>query len=109
MPAQYPSGRRPMMVHGIGKLDFKCTFKSTRNIATSAVAGVTKSSDGTALDACTVNLFDALTNILLKSTVSDESGNYRFDTAPGQAFYIIAYKAGNPDVAGTTINTLQGA
>jgi hypothetical protein len=40
-------------------------------------------------------------------TTADASGNYELGTPnPGAAHYIVAYRAGSPDIAGTTVNTL---
>lgn len=72
------------------------------------IAGVTKDSTGTPLGGCTVQLFRTWNGELVRQTISDGSGNYTL-TAPGTGpFYVMAYKAGSPDVAGTTVNTLQG-
>ena len=41
---------------------------------------------------------------------SDANGYYEFRTAiPAELYYVVAYKAGAPDVAGTTVNTLTGS
>ena len=71
------------------------------------VRGVTKDSTSAPLAAVTVSLFLTSTNALLGTTVSDGSGNYDFPLfTPVGPFYVVAYKAGSPDVAGTTVNTL---
>lgn len=71
------------------------------------VRGVTKDSTSTPLGGVTVSLFLTSTNALLGTTVSDGSGNYDFPLfTPVGPFYVVAYKAGSPDVAGTTVNTL---
>lgn len=73
------------------------------------ITGVTKGSDGTALGSCIVKLFDSATNICVQQVTSDASGNYSFVVPSyGYAFYVTAYKAGAPDVAGTSSNTLVG-
>src|ERR1019366_9086709 len=69
------------------------------------ITGATLDSTGAALAACTVELFRTDTNQVQAVTISDGSGNYTF-TSPGNFnFYVVAYKAGSPDVAGTTVNT----
>lgn len=74
-----------------------------------AIAGVTKDSTGVALAACTVTLFRTGSNVQVDQVVSDGSGNYSFpNVSPGSSYYVVAYKAGAPDVAGTTVNTLIG-
>lgn len=73
------------------------------------IGGVTKDSSGVALAGVTVDLFRTIDNVMIDSAVSDGSGNYQFSTpGPGQNYYVVAYKAGAPDVAGTTLNTLTG-
>jgi hypothetical protein len=69
------------------------------------ISGVTKDSTGAPLAGVTVDLFDTRTDVKLDSEVSDGSGAYVFNVTSGP-FYIVAYKAGEPDVAGTTVNTL---
>lgn len=73
------------------------------------ITGVTKDSSGVALGSCTVRLFNTATNLLEQTTVSDASGNYSFTVDKTQTYYEVSYKAGAPDVAGTTVNTLAGA
>ena len=71
------------------------------------VLGVTKDSTSTPLGGVTVSLFLTSTNTLIGQTISDGSGNYDFPLFnPPGPFYLVAYKAGSPDVAGTTVNTL---
>ena len=71
------------------------------------ISGVTKDSAGAALGSCTVHLFNTGTDVECAETVSDASGNYSF-SVPGNssANYMVAYLAGSPDVAGTTVNTI---
>lgn len=73
------------------------------------VGGVTRDSTGAALGLCVVDLFLTATNVLMDSVVSDASGTYEFRTAgPSSSYYVVAYRAGSPDLAGTTVNTLVG-
>lgn len=79
------------------------------------ISGVTKDSAGAALGGCKVHLIDALTDLFLDETVSDASGNFAIPINKGLSqlqvttWYLVAYKAGGTDVAGTTVNTLVGA
>jgi hypothetical protein len=73
------------------------------------IVGITKDSVGVAVGACTVNLYLTETNQWVNTTVSDGSGNYSFIATPGRQYYVVSYKAGSPDIAGTTVNTLVGA
>lgn len=72
------------------------------------ITGITKDSSSAALSNCTVNLFDTLSNTLQQTTLSDGSGNYSFVVDKTKAWYVVAYKAGSPDVVGGTVNTLVG-
>lgn len=74
------------------------------------ISGVTKNSNGAALASCTVKLYRTSDDVEVKSTTSDGSGNYSFTVADTSTqYYVVAYKAGAPDVAGTSVNTLVGA
>lgn len=74
------------------------------------IGGVTKDSTGTPLGSCVVKLYLTATDQELAQTTSDGSGNYAFSvTDNATSYYAVAYKAGSPDVAGTTLNTLKGA
>lgn len=58
----------------------------------------------------TSGVFDAATGRLVERLQSDGSGN--FVTSPvglGRSYQIDGYKSGAPDLAGTTLNTLQGS
>lgn len=81
------------------------------------LAGVTRDAAGAALPNALVRVFETESGLFRADTVSDASGNYSLDvTGDGVdpesgaplAFTIVAYKAGGPDVAGTTANTLVG-
>lgn len=73
------------------------------------ISGITKDSTGAVLVSVTVELFNTLTDTIEAQTVSDSvTGAYIFYVTPGVTKYAVAYKAGAPDVAGTTTNTLVG-
>lgn len=73
------------------------------------IAGTTLDSAGSPLGGCTVHLFRTRDDAEIDQTVSDGSGAYAFLTAqPAETHYAVAYLAGSPDVAGTTVNTLAG-
>jgi hypothetical protein len=72
------------------------------------ITGVTRDSTGTPIANCTVDLYYTSTDQRVDTVVSDGSGNFTFG-ASGGPYYIVAYKAGAPDVFGTTVNTLTGA
>ncbi len=71
------------------------------------IAGVTKDSSGIVLGGCIVTLYYTLNDAAVGDVLSDPTtGAYSFSVGPNLACYIVAYKAGSPDVAGTTVNTL---
>jgi len=72
------------------------------------ITGVTRDATGAALGSCTVRLFNTATNGLEQTVISDASGNYAFVVDKTQAYYTVEYKAGAPDVRGTSNNTLAG-
>jgi hypothetical protein len=75
------------------------------------ISGTTRDSAGSALAGCAISLFqrDAF-NTPVAQTTSDGSGAFRFTVAQNSStFYLVAYKAGSPDVAGVTVNTLTAA
>lgn len=74
-----------------------------------AVAGITKDSTGTPIGGCTVRLFRTADDTEFGETTSDASGNYSIPASQYITCYAVAYKAGAPDVGGTTVNTLTGA
>jgi hypothetical protein len=72
-----------------------------------SLAGVSRDGTGAALDACTVKVFRTVNDTKAFETVSDGSGNWAVadvGVEPGP-FYYVEYKAGTPDVAGTSLNT----
>lgn len=72
------------------------------------ITGITKDSAGAVLGTCSVKLFRTSDNAFLFETISDGSGNYSFIIGEAGPFYVVSYKVGAPDVAGTTLNTLVG-
>lgn len=75
-----------------------------------SISGITKDSSGVELGNCTVHLIGTTDDKLYDQITSNASGAYEFRSAsPKQNFYVVAYKVGSPDVAGTTANTLVGA
>lgn len=74
------------------------------------ISGVTRDSAGSPLGSCSVQLYRTINDQVVEEVVSDGSGNYTFSPVGlGQLYYVVAYKQGSPDVAGTTVNTLVGS
>jgi len=73
------------------------------------LTGITKDSTGAVLGSCVVHLFYTDTDILVNEVTSDPTtGAFSFLIGPNAGkFYLVAYKPGSPDVAGTSINTLM--
>ena len=101
-------GPRRVPVGGIGH-----SLKSTPLLnkptftGTFSLSGVTRDSSGVALAGCVVDLFLNSEDTLVATTTSDGSGNYRFVVnGNSQTYFVRANKAGSPDVAGTSVNTL---
>lgn len=75
-----------------------------------SISGITRDSAGTPLASCVVELYRTLTDVVVDSAASDGSGAFTFrNVGLGQTYYIVSYKAGSPDVFGTSLNTLAGA
>ena len=73
-----------------------------------SISGVTKDSTGAALGGVAVHQFDNSMDSLVSVVVSDANGNYITPASPTTTYYLVAYKAGSPDVTGATLNTLKG-
>ena len=103
LPGDIPGGGRP----GGGRPGKGLAFRSVPfSTYQASVVGVTNNSTGSPLAACTVDLFQTLGNAFVASVVSDGSGNFKFFPTVSGPFYLVAYLAGAPDVAGTSVNTL---
>lgn len=79
-----------------------------------AFTGVTRDAYGSALGGVTVKLFKTsgtgLKDTLIDEIVSNSDGTFQVTTAYyPDTHYLVTYKAGTPDVQGTTVNTLIGA
>lgn len=74
-----------------------------------SVDGVTRDANGAALASCLVKMMRTSDDEVIDSDTSDGSGNYSIIVSSGIDHYAVAYKDGTPDVAGTSVNTLQGA
>jgi hypothetical protein len=74
------------------------------------ITGVTKDGSGTIIGSATVKLYRAVDDVYLETCVSDPvTGAYSFSSVGlSETYYAVAYKAGVPDLSGTTVNTLVG-
>lgn len=77
-----------------------------------SIYGVTRDSTGAVLGNCVVDLFDTATDVKISSTTSNATtGAFSLPYASQKptGYYLVAYKAGAPDLAGTTVSTLTGS
>lgn len=84
-------------------------YRSTGVKKNNFVTGVTRDSTGAAVGSCSLDLYMTGVDMLAQQTVSNASGNFTFSNPGSGPFYIVAYKVGAPDLAGTTVNTLIAA
>ena len=91
---------------GIGGQSGNVVYRSPGGNANWQIIGVTRNSSGAVLASCNLDLFITGSDQLAMRTVSDAGGNFTFPNPGTGPFYIVAYKAGSPDVAGTTVNTI---
>lgn len=73
------------------------------------IAGVSRDSVGAILGNCRVLIFRTSDNTLLAELLSDAGGIWRHNTFDPGPFFLVEYKAGAPDLAGTSVNTLTTA
>lgn len=99
--------RSPIILgQGRGPIRPKAFFVPFRQPVRYTITGVTKDSTGAALGSVIVDLFDTASDVIRGTTISDANGNYLVDGQIDTTYYLVAYLAGSPDVAGTTVNTL---
>ena len=71
------------------------------------ISGIAYNSTGVTPQAgANIDLFLTTEDTLVQRTVSDAAGAFSFLQMGAGPYYIVAYKAGTPDIAGTTVNTL---
>lgn len=64
--------------------------------------------DGNGVSGATVQAFRTADDAVVRETTADANGYYEAGTPEpvGTAHYLVAYRSGVPDIAGTTVNTL---
>ena len=73
------------------------------------ITGTTKDSTSAPLGNCVTHLLRTSDDKILEQSTSDANGVYLVTAAgAGTDNYLVAYKPGSPDVAGTTVNTIVG-
>ena len=104
-------GVRPEMLQGRDPLVPNVVHPLfNRSVYVFSISGQTQDISQLPLGLCIVDLFRTATDVLLDRTTSDAQGNYIFRgvSMPPTQFYMVSYKAGSPDVFGTTYNTIVG-
>jgi hypothetical protein len=72
------------------------------------IRGVTRDDTGAPLSSCTVQCFRTSDDLLVSECVSGGEGYFEAPSQyPGVNHYLVCYKGSGPDVAGTSVNTLQ--
>jgi hypothetical protein len=101
-PDQYTMAPPATIFPAYGRQSYQQTDWYRSN---STLVGVTRDSTGAVLGNVEVVLYSTI-DVVIGSQYSDASGNFSFQNPGTGPFYIVAYKTGAPDVAGTTVNTL---
>jgi hypothetical protein len=85
---------------------YSCDGEGTQS--KNAIRGITKDSGGTPIANAIVQGFVTSTDAYVGEVTSNNDGTYTLMTEQLKttAHYLVAYKAGSPDTAGTTVNTL---
>ena len=73
-----------------------------------AVYDVTVDGTSTPLASCVVIIFRTSDDVKIDKQTSSSVGKYEVSVYDDGPFYVVSYKAGSPDVAGTTVNTIVG-
>jgi hypothetical protein len=102
----WPTSARPLTRFGWGRA--KPFSRSSGARINFSIRGVTCAAAGGApLAGCRVDLFALGSTRQILTTVSDGSGNFRFDTNATGPFFLRAYLSGSPDVAGVSVSNLM--
>lgn len=85
---------------------FSCDGEGTQSCR--FIKGITKNSSGTPISGVIVQAFRTSDDAYMGAVESREDGSYDCPTCQPAStpHYLVAYKAGSPDTAGTTVNTL---
>jgi hypothetical protein len=88
----------------------RALYAPTIAAVTYAIAGVTRDQVGAILGSCVVHLFRTSDDVEIAQATSAADGSFSFPVPDNTtSYYIVAYKVGSPDRAGTTVNTLVGS
>ena len=81
-------------------------FRSVMGRSNLTLSGVSRDSAGAILGLCQVLVFRTEDKSFVYETQSDANGAWSLTVNKGGPFFLVEYKAGSPDVAGTSLNTL---
>lgn len=70
------------------------------------LTGVSRDGAGSPLGNCRVMIFKTPDNSFVGETTSDGSGNWSYYVGVSGPFFLVEYKAGSPDVSGTSLNAI---
>lgn len=96
----------------IARFNRRIAFPHTTPVPlTYKITGTTRDNVGAILGNCVVHLFRTSDDVEMDQVNSNTNGEFTLaiGIAPGQTYYIVAYKAGGTDKAGTSLNTLVGS
>lgn len=71
------------------------------------IIGTTRDSTSAVLGNCIVQGFVTASEVFVGQVTSDSAGYFELPTPLPGAHYLVCYKTGSPDVAGTSVNTLN--
>lgn len=95
------------MPNGKGGQVGTVVYRSPGGRANWEIVGVTRTSTGTVLASCAIDLFETGSDLVKGRTVSGADGSFTLSNPGTGPFYLVAYKTGSPDVAGTTVQTVM--
>lgn len=74
------------------------------------ISGVTLDKNGNVVVSATVKLFNASTDLLVDTKTSNANdGSFTLGDPNNTTNYVVAFKAGSPDITGATDNNLSGS
>jgi hypothetical protein len=83
------------------------TFERVLGNGNTILSGVSRDATGAALGSVRVLIFRTEDNSFVGETLSSVSnGSWSILLNKGGPFFVVEYKAGSPDIAGTSVNTL---
>jgi hypothetical protein len=72
------------------------------------VSGLIYDENNNPVSGATVKLFNTSTGVLVDTQTTASDGSYRCGDPNAVACFLVVYKAGSPDISGTSLNTVLG-